>query len=105
MKRKIFLSNPAQKDIERMIQYIRLDKPMAAEKFKVLLKNKIKSLENFAERGRKVPELKGTLFENYRELIITPCRIIYKLHSKEVRILRVLHSKRIFSLFSTQGIT
>ncbi|HBF12214.1 MAG TPA: plasmid stabilization protein [Deltaproteobacteria bacterium] len=100
MKRKVLLSNPAQKDIEQIIRYVRLDKALAAEKLKALFKNKIKSLENFAERGRKVPELKGTLFADYRELIVNPCRIVYKIHQKEVRILRVLHSKRIFRLFS-----
>lgn len=98
-KRRVFISGPAKADILRIVRYIRLDKPTATEKFKSLLKQKMRSLGNFPRRGRRVPELKGTIFEDYRELIVEPCRILYKIGPKEVWILRVLHSRREFRLF------
>lgn len=98
MPKKILISEPAKKDIRRIIRYIRLDKPIAAEKFKDLLLFKGRSLARLSDRGRKVLELKGTLFEDYREIIVGPCRLIYKVSGNEVRILRVFHSRQIFSL-------
>lgn len=98
-KRRLFVSGPAKKDILRIVRYIHLDKPIAADNFKSQLKRKIRSLELFPHCGRKVPELKGTPFEGYRELIVEPCRILYKVIDKEIWILRVLHSRREFRLF------
>lgn len=99
MKRKsVFISGPAKKDILRIVRYIRLDKPVAAEQFKGLLKQRIRSLKTLFQRGRKVPELKGTIYADYRELIVEPCRIVYKLKPQEVHILRVLHSRSEFRL-------
>ncbi len=99
-EKKILISESAQQDITQFISMIRLDKPQAADKFKKLLKNKIQSLELFSERGRKIPELRGTSLKNYRELIVKPCRLVYRVTPGEVRIIRVLHSKRTFSLGS-----
>lgn len=96
MSKKVFISDPAKRDIEQIIRYIRLDKPAAAEHFKSLLLKKGRSLAFFSERGRRVPELKGTLFEGYREIIVGPCRLIYKSLPEEVKILRVLHSRQNF---------
>ena len=97
-KKSVLISGPAKKDIGRIVHYIRLDKPSAAERFKERLKQKIRSLETLSRRGRRVPELKGTVFEDYRELIVDPCRIVYKERPREVCILRVLHSRREFRL-------
>ncbi len=97
-KNRVFISGLAKEDIRRIVHYIRLDKPIAAERFKGRLKQKIRSLETLSLRGRKVPELKGTLFEDYRELIVAPCRIVYKIRPREIWILRVLHSRSEFKL-------
>lgn len=98
-KRTVFISGPAKKDIGRIVRYIRLDKPAAADRFKGNLKQKIRALETLSHRGRNVPELKGTVYEKYRELIVDPCRIVYKTGKNEVWILRVLHSRKEFRLF------
>lgn len=95
-KKKVLISDVAKKDIAGIIRFIALDKPSAAEKFKLLLLKKGQSLAYFSDRGRKIPELKGTHLENYRELIISSCRLIYKISNAEVRILRVLHSRQEF---------
>lgn len=98
MKRKIFISHLAAQDIAKVVRYIRLDKPAAAEKFKKILKNKIRALVRFSFLGRQIPELKGTEYQDYRELIIRPCRVLYKREKDSIRILRVLHSRMRFSL-------
>lgn len=99
MRKKVLISHPAKRDIAHIIHYIRLDKPVAAENFKKQLLEAGRSLAVFPGKGRKVPELKGTLFGDYREIIIGPCRLVYRILKKEIRILRVLHSRRVFALF------
>ena len=101
MPKKVLISNLAKKDIQKIIRYIRLDKPVAAEQFKTLLLKKGRSLVTFSERGRKIPELEGTLFEGYREILVGPCRLVYTATDKEVRILRVLHSRQQFIFYSS----
>lgn len=98
MKRKIFISHSAQQDIAKVVRYIRLDKPQAAEKFKKILKTKIRLLANFSFLGRPVPELKGTLYADYREMIVKPCRVLYRREKNCIRILRVLHERMQFLL-------
>lgn len=99
MGKKVLISGPAEKDLKNIITFIRLDKPLAAEKFKLLLKEKISSLSNFPEKGRKIPELKGTSFENYREFIVNSYRIFYKITASSINILKVFHGRRLFSFF------
>ena len=100
MRKKVLISNPAKRDIAQIIHFIRLDKPAAAENFKKLLLKTCRSLTLLSERGRKIPELKGTPFEDYREIIVGPCRLLYRPLKREVRILRILHSRRVFTLFN-----
>ena len=41
--------------------------------------------------GREVPEFPGV---GYRELVVTPCRIVYELSEERVVILRIWHGRR-----------
>ena|SRR3990167_4589638 len=100
MPKNIILSKSAKADIHEIIQFIQRDKPVAAEKFRILLEMKIQPLENFSERGKKIELLKDTERKNHRELVFPPCRIFYRVLDKEVHILRVLHSRQNFDLSS-----
>ncbi len=46
------------------------------------------------ERCRLVPELKGQGIMQYRELIVPPWRILFRIAEKKVYILSVLDSRR-----------
>ena len=54
--------------------------------------NQTKTLAQFPNSGRKVPEFND---ENVRELIVYSYRIIYRLMENEVVIAAVIHGKRI----------
>jgi addiction module RelE/StbE family toxin len=95
-KYTVYWSKIAQDDLIEIIEYISLDSYNIAEDiFKKIKKQTIK-LENFPERGRTVPELDFHNINNYRELIITPWRIIYRIEEHKVYILAVIDSRRNF---------
>jgi len=92
----VFWSKIAQDDLVEILEHIVLDSQIIAEEvFKKIKKETIK-LENFPERGRTVPELDFHNIHNYRELIITPWRIIYRMEERKVHILAMIDSRRNF---------
>ncbi|MFQ5686592.1 MAG: type II toxin-antitoxin system prevent-host-death family antitoxin [Candidatus Scalindua sp.] len=66
------------------------------EKLETLLKKRKKSsaLYRLPERGRIVPELKEYNILQYREIIIDPWRVIYKVAGKKVFVMAVVDSRR-----------
>jgi plasmid stabilization system protein ParE len=58
------------------------------------IKQKASSLYTFPERGRIVPELRDQGILQYRELVISPWRILYRISEKRVLVLSVLDSRR-----------
>ena len=55
----------------------------------------IKSLSRFPERGRVVPEFN---VQQLREIIYPPFRIVYRLDSTRIRIVRVWRSERLLKI-------
>ena len=51
-------------------------------------------LYHLPERGRIVPELQDQGIMQYRELIVTPWRVMYRIAGKTVFVLSVLDSRR-----------
>ena len=95
-KYTVYWTKIAQDDFIEIIEYISLDSQSIAEEiFEKIKKHTIK-LENFPERGRIVPELDFHNINNYRELIITPWRIIYRIEEQKVYILSMIDSRRNF---------
>jgi len=91
---EVIWAESAEKDLISIIDYISLDSPfMAHEKFKEI-RTKALSLETYPDRGRIVPELQEQGIIQYRELIISPWRIIYRKSEKKVYVLSVLDSRR-----------
>jgi toxin ParE1/3/4 len=58
------------------------------------LKEKILNLNESPNRGRIVPELKRINIIDYREIIINPYRIIYRVENKTVTIFAVFDGRR-----------
>jgi len=51
-------------------------------------------LNQFHDRGRIVPELKTYGILSYRELIISPWRVVYRTSEQKVYVLAVIDSRR-----------
>jgi toxin ParE1/3/4 len=87
-------SDTSEKDLISIIEYIAIDSPSRAfEKFKEI-KERASNLYAYPDRGRIVPELQEQGIIQYRELIISPWRVIYRLSKKSVYVLSVLDSRQ-----------
>jgi toxin ParE1/3/4 len=84
-------TEPALNDLNEIAEYIALDKPAAAKKLVKNVFKAIKRLKNLPESGKKPSELPKT---NYREVIVGPCRIFYRVEGKKVFILYVMRGER-----------
>jgi plasmid stabilization system protein ParE len=54
----------------------------------------IESLDELGNRGRVVPELRVRGISTYRELIVLPYRVIYRVEAREVWIVAILDHRR-----------
>jgi addiction module RelE/StbE family toxin len=90
----VLWSNIAEKDLRSIIEYIADDNPSNAVKIFKNIKKRAASLYNFPERGRVVPELRDQGILSYRELVIPPWRILYRVSENEVYVLSVLDSRQ-----------
>jgi toxin ParE1/3/4 len=87
-------SETSEKDLIYIVEYISKDSPSTAyEKFKEI-KEKSSCLYSFPDRGRIVPELQEQGIIQYRELIISPWRIIYRISKNSVYVLSVLDARQ-----------
>ena len=92
---KIFLSDDALSDLERIVAYIAPHNPVAADRMGNQLLDAAFSLNTFPERGRVVPEFRRP---ELREIIFRSYRIIYRMNDadKSVEIVRFWHGARGF---------
>lgn len=84
----------AENDLKEILEYIAIDNPLSVLKMFQEIKQKASSLYTFPERGRVVPELLDQSILIYRELVVPPWRIIYRISDKIVYVLSVLDSRR-----------
>lgn len=90
----VIWSTTAAKDLVGIIGYIANDNPtIAYEKF-LEIKKRAQNLYTFPERGRIVPELQEQGIDQYRELVIAPWRILYRISRNSVYVLSVLDSRQ-----------
>jgi toxin ParE1/3/4 len=87
-------SERAEKDFHAIIQYIAQDSPSYAYEVFKEVKRKASSLRTLPDRGRVVPELQDQGITQYRELIVAPWRIIYRISERNVYVLSVLDSRQ-----------
>jgi len=87
-------SETSERDITDIIEYIARDSPPYAYQIFKGIKRKASSLYTFPNRGRIVPELQDQGITQYRELIVVPWRIIYRISERNVYVLSVLDSRR-----------
>lgn len=80
-------------DLDEIAEYIALDKESAAKKLVQKVFVAVERLEQFPESGRKPPELDTTT--RYREIIIGPCRVFYRIEESKVYILYIMRNERV----------
>ena len=88
---KVRWADSALDDLDEVAEYIALEKISAAKKLVRRIFSRVDLLSDSPESGRVPPELGS---KSYREVIVGPCRIFYRLINDEVVILYVMRSER-----------
>ncbi len=88
---EIIWTNPALEDLNDIAEYIALSNLQSAKKLVAKIFDKVERLEAFPESGKKPIELTNL---NYREVVVNPCRIFYKIDNDKVFILHVMRQER-----------
>jgi toxin ParE1/3/4 len=89
---KIIYTTPASIDLNSIFVYISNDSVVNAKRFVRLLKNHIKSLKEFPEKGRQIsPETFPTL----RQVLYKSYKIIYTYDANKITIHVITHQSRL----------
>lgn len=95
-------TEPALEDLNEIAEYIALDTPSAAKKLVANVFESVKRLKEFPLSGKVPEELEDS---RYREIIVGPCRIFYRLEDDLVYILYVMRGERALRNFILQDRT
>ena len=93
MKRPVRVLRRAQNDLIEIRDYVRRDRPDAADRLIEKLLDAIESLEQLADRGV-LPRDERLRSLDYRVLIEGEYLVFYKILRSQVRIYRVVHGRR-----------
>jgi toxin ParE1/3/4 len=97
--RSVRWSNAAQHDLADIVDYIADDSEINAEGVLARLQEQSESLAHFAERARRIPELRGRKRgqqPDWRELVVRPWRIVFAIEGDAVLVLAVVDGRRDF---------
>ena len=84
----------AARDLERIVAYIAADNPARAGAILTRIKQAATELQLHPNRGRCVPELLAQGIVLYRELVLPPWRIVYRVGETSVVVLTVFDSRQ-----------
>jgi plasmid stabilization system protein ParE len=91
---KVIWAGSAVQDLESIIAYIAEDSPANAKKILSKIKTTVSDLYHSPHRGRFVPELQSQGILLYRELVIAPWRVMYRVSENTVLVLSVFDSRQ-----------
>jgi toxin ParE1/3/4 len=83
-------------DLEEIAEYIALDNPPAATRYVRKVFSAVARLKRYPNSGGRPEELPST---PYRELIVPPCRVFYRVKEDAVFVLHVMRSERLLRSF------
>jgi len=89
---RLIWTEPALLDLDEIAEYIALDDPAASSRFVQKVFDRVERLTTFPKSGKRPPELKRT---HYREIVVAPCRIFYRVEKNTVYILYIIRSERL----------
>jgi len=92
----VYVNKTAKNDLREIVKHISKNNPMNAINILKRIENRINSLTHFPEKGGYVPELLQNNIKDYRQLIESPWRIIYKIDNDNdiVNVLLIIDSRR-----------
>jgi len=89
---EIVWTDPALSDLDAIADYIALENPRAAAALVQRIFKHVEQLASHPRSGSKLPELKGW---RYRQIIESPCRVIYRQEKACIYVLHVVRFERL----------
>ena len=89
-------ANPAYSQLESVLNFIALDKPLAARALAGKVLKAVDRLQHFPASGRRPPEIPNGI---YREVVCPPLRIFYRVSKNEVLIVHVMRQEQVLRQF------
>ncbi|HEV2492080.1 MAG TPA: type II toxin-antitoxin system RelE/ParE family toxin [Terriglobia bacterium] len=98
---QIIWADPAIQDLESIAEYIALDNPAAAHRLVRRIFEAVQALRRFPRMGALPAGLAGL---PYRQMVVPPCRIFYRVEKKVVYIVHILRGEQLVQreFFPTQ---
>lgn len=93
-RRGVVWSQAAARDLEEIAAHLARESPSSAERLVERLWSKAESLRAHARRGRIVAELSQLGLSSWRELIVSPYRLVYRIGARRVIVLGVFDARR-----------
>jgi len=92
---RVIWTHPALQDLDTIADYIALDKPIAARKLVRTVFTKVSKLARFPQMGSVPPEISDL---PYRQLVVPPCRVLYRIDIKSIYIVAVLRGEQMLQV-------
>lgn len=93
---RLIWTESALRDLEEVAEYIAMHNPAAAGSLVERVFNRVDRLTRFPMSGKRPAELPRT---PYREVVVPPCRIFYRVEEPTVFILHVMRAERLLRRF------
>ena len=84
----------AVRDLAELVSYIATDSELNASRVLNRLEKRAAALESNPGRGRVVPELVHFGMRTWRELVVRPYRVVYRIEMDTVTVFAVLDGRR-----------
>lgn len=89
---RLIWAAPALEDLDDIAAFIALDNPDAASRLVTTILGAVERLRDHPASGRWVPEAPN---KTHREIIVSPCRIIYRRQRSDILIVSVIRGERL----------
>jgi len=91
---EVLWAEAAIRDLEQIVDFIADEAPLAAQRLFDEIAERSQTLESLPRRGRIVPELARFEIMTYRELVLRPYRLMYRIDEKRVLVAAVFDGRR-----------
>lgn len=99
---QVVWAESAVRDLEEIVSYVAAQSPAIARRLFRRIRKRADSLRTLPARGRIVPELGYFGIYAWREVVIAPYRLIYRIAEKKVFVLAFVDGRRDFEDFLLQ---
>lgn len=91
---RVLWAEAAVRDLEEIVSFAAAESRSDAARLLASLRSRAARLERLPERGRVVPELARFGMGSWRELVVRPYRLVYRIAGDSVTVLALLDGRR-----------